>query len=110
MAIDMNCKEFEKLIPDFFDKKMDFLTLNQFNKHMKNCPDCKEELTIRFLVIEGIQRLEEGDAFDLQRELKQHLDEAERKIRRHKHVLQIGEILEVLAILVVIGFALWVII
>ena len=106
----MNCKEFEKLIPDFFEQKLDYHTLKRFNKHRKECADCKEELTIRFLVIEGIQRLEEGDAFDLQKELKQHLDEAERKIRRHKHVLQMGEILEILAILVVIGFALWVII
>ena len=73
MVINMDCKEFEKLIPDFFEQKMDFLTLNRFNKHMKECPDCKEELTIRFLVIEGIQRLEDGDAFDLQKELKQHL-------------------------------------
>jgi len=106
----MNCKEFEKLIPDFFEQKLDFLTLNRFNKHMKECPDCKEELTIRFLVLEGIQRLEEGDAFDLQKELKHHLDDADRKIKRHKHVLQMGEVLEMIAILVIIGIAIWVIV
>ncbi len=106
----MDCKEFEKMIPDFFERKMDFLTLNQFNQHMKECPDCKEELTIRFLVTEGIQRLEEGDAFDLQKELGQHLEESERKIRINKHFLRVGELFELLAILIIAGFALWVII
>ena len=106
----MDCKEFEKLIPDFFEQKMDFLTLNQFNKHGKECADCKEELTIRFLVLEGIQRLEEGDAFDLQKELKQHLDEADRKINRHKQILKVGEMFEILAILIIMGIALWVIV
>ena len=106
----MECKEFEKLIPDFFERKMDFPTLNQFNEHMKQCPDCKEELTIRFLVTEGIQRLEEGDAFDLQKELRQQLDEAEKKIRKNKRFLRLGEVIEILAILVIIGLAVWVII
>ena len=31
---------------------------------MQECPGCKEELVIQFLVTEGMQRLEDGDAFD----------------------------------------------
>ena len=103
----MNCKEFEKLIPDFIDRKLDFLTLSQFNKHMKECDDCKEELVIRFLVTEGIQRLEEGDAFDLQRELDQYLEEADRKVRIHTWFIRIGEALEALAILLIVGAIIW---
>ena len=106
----MDCKEFEKLIPDFIEKKMDFLTLNQFNKHRKNCADCQEELSIRFLVSEGIQRLEEGDAFDLQKELHQHLEEAELKIKFHNRFLRMGEVLEVLAVAVILCAVVWVLI
>ena len=106
----MDCKKFEKLIPDFFERKLDYSTLEQFNKHMKECPDCKEELTIRFLVTEGIQSLEEGDAFDLQRELRQHMEEAERKIRRYNRFLRTGEVLEVLAIILMAVAVIWVII
>lgn len=29
---------------------------------MQECPGCKEELVIQFLVTEGMQRLEDGDA------------------------------------------------
>ncbi len=106
----MDCKEFEKRIPDFFKRKLDFLTLNQFNKHRKECAECKEELVIRFLVTEGIQRLEEGSAFDLQRELDQHLQEAERKIKIHNRFLRLGEILEFLAILIILAAVIWIIV
>lgn len=106
----MDCKEFEKLIPDFIEKKMDFLTLNQFNKHRKSCSECQEELSIHFLVSEGIQRLEEGDAFDLQKELNQHLEEAELKIKLHNRFLRMGEVLEVLAVLVILCAVVWVLI
>lgn len=105
----MDCKEFEKLIPDFFEKKLDFITLNQFSKHIKECEECKEELTIRFLVTEGIQRLEEGDAFDMQRELDQHLEEAEKKIKAHNRLLRIGEVFEILAIILIAGAVIWMI-
>ena len=54
----MNCKEFEKNIPDFISGKLDFLTLQEFGEHMEKCPGCKEELVIQFLVTEGMQRLE----------------------------------------------------
>ena len=77
----MNCKEFEKNIPEFIAGKLDFLTLQEFGEHMQECPGCKEELVIQFLVTEGMQRLEDGDAFDLQRELEIRLTEAKRKGR-----------------------------
>ena len=57
----MNCKEFEKNIPEFIAGKLDFLTLQEFGEHMQECPGCKEELVIQFLVTEGMQRLEDGD-------------------------------------------------
>ena len=106
----MDCKEFEKLIPDFFERKLDFLTLNQFNKHRLECEDCNEELVISFLVTKGIQRLEEGDAFDLQKELEQYLEEAERRIKLHNRFLRIGEVLEILAILLIVVAIIWVIV
>ena len=80
----MECKNFEHLIPDFVGRKMDFRTLKEFCSHMEECEECKEELVIQFLVTEGMQRLEDGDAFDLQNELQIRLNEAELSLRRHK--------------------------
>lgn len=105
----MNCKEFKKLIPDFLERKMDFLLLEEFNEHRNSCKDCQEELEIRFLVTEGIQRLEDGSAFDLQNDLKRRYDESERTVRFHKSFLYIGETLEALGMIGILGIVLWII-
>ena len=102
----MNCKEFEKNIPDFIAGKLDF---QEFGEHMRECPGCKEELVIQFLVTEGMQRLEDGDAFDLQRELELRLAEAKRKVRFHMAFLKTGAVLEVLTVIFLMGFLGWII-
>lgn len=104
----MNCKEFERLIPDYIEKKLDYLTLKQFSEHMERCPDCKEELVIQFLVTKGIERLEDGNAFDLQGELDQRLEEARRKIRLYGRISRIGLILEILAISICLGIVVYI--
>lgn len=104
----MDCKDFERLIPDFNGEKLDFLTLERFRAHMDHCENCKEELVIQFLVSEAMQRLEEGDAFDLQGELDHRLFEAKRKVRFHKVFLRVGLCLEILVALAVIGAAVWI--
>ena len=86
---------------------MDFRTLKEFCEHMEQCEECKEELVIQFLVTEGMQRLEEGDAFDLQSELQGRLEEARLKMRRHKKWIKIGIVLGITAALVIAGLILW---
>lgn len=66
----MDCKQFERLILQFIKDEMDDRTKKQFLKHVENCNLCREELSIQFLVTTGMQRLENGDTFDLNRELK----------------------------------------
>lgn len=99
----MDCKEFEKWIPVFLSRKMDFLTMEKFAKHMEECPGCSEELEIQFLVVEGMLRLEEGDAFDLQRELEIQLGDARRKVKFHRAFLRLGVVLEILAVLAILA-------
>lgn len=72
----MDCKQFVKRIPDFLMRDMDYNDLKQFCSHAKSCENCKEELTIQFLVSEGITHLETGDAFDLNKELDSRMREA----------------------------------
>ncbi len=93
----MECKEFEKQIPDFIAKKLDYVALKAFAEHVENCPKCEEELTIRFLIEEGLVRLEEGSAFDLKYELWTRKNEAEKKIRRNDRVIAIGTVFEYIA-------------
>lgn len=72
----MTCKEAEKMIPLFLEDDLDVDDLRNFMEHMDKCEDCKEELTIQFLVLEGMARLEDGSVFDLQNELKFRMEDA----------------------------------
>lgn len=72
-------------------------------------PGRKEELVIQFLVTEGMRCLEDGDAFDLQRELELRLAEAKRKVRFHMAFLKTGAALEVLTVIFLMGFLGWII-
>ena len=80
----MNCKEFEKNIPEFIAGKLDFLTLQEFGEHMQECPGCKEELEIR-------------------------LTEAKRKVKIHMSFLKAGAVLEVITVIFLLGFLGWII-
>lgn len=83
----MTCKEAEKLIPYFLKDDLDTDDLREFMEHMDKCEECREELSIQFLVLEGMARLESGNVFDLQNELKSRMDEAE-------HILKLRESLQ----------------
>jgi hypothetical protein len=103
----MTCKEFEKLIPNFIAKKLDYLTLKDFYAHMESCEECKEELTINFLVTDGLQKLESGDAYDLHKEWNNKVGETKRKIARNEGIIQFGFWMEILAVGVIAGVAIW---
>lgn len=104
----MDCKEFEKLIPDYIAQKLPYVELKSFCRHAKECEECREELTIQYLTTEGIQRLEDGGAFDLQKELNQHEADAKRKIRFHDVFLYFGLAVEVAAVSAIFGLVIWI--
>lgn len=77
----MKCKEVEKLIPLFLEDELDTEDLRDFMEHIETCGECKEELSIQFLVSEGMARLESGNVFNLQNELKARMENAEHTLR-----------------------------
>ena len=54
----MNCKEVEKKIFSFLQDDLDGRNLAEFVEHIDECPECMEELSIQFLVAEGMDQLE----------------------------------------------------
>ena len=104
----MDCRECEKLIPDFIARKQDYPTLRRFYEHVEQCKACREELEISFLVTEGIQRLEDGDTFDFQSELAQRMEEARRSIRFHSVFLYLGIAMELVAVGMLAGIVIWI--
>lgn len=104
----MDCKEFEKRIPAYIAQELPYAELKKFCEHAKQCAECREELTIQYLTTEGIQRLEDGGAFDLQKELNQHEADARRKIRFHDVFLKIGLVLEIAAVSMIFSAVIWI--
>lgn len=85
----MNCREFESYIPAFIDKKLDFKTMEEFREHYETCSECREELSIQFLVSVGIRHLDnDDDDFDLDSELKKRMVSNEKQIERHRIYMQ----------------------
>ncbi len=95
----MDCKSAEKQIPDFIRGEMDTRPAEQFLAHVGSCPSCKEELSIQFLVAVGLSRLEEGEAFHLNRELTARLEQAARHVKIRKRLQGGLYLFEIAAIL-----------
>lgn len=92
----MTCKDADKAIPLFLDDDLDNRELAQFLNHIETCPECKEELTIQFLVKTGMQRLENGDTFNLKFELDNLLKSASRRLKGRRRLFGFSLLLEVI--------------
>ena len=88
----MTCKDADKHIQQFLDDDLDNRELADFLNHIESCPECKEELTIQFLVKVGMQRLEDGNTFNLNKELEILLSDAKKRlsVRRSLVLLSYG--------------------
>lgn len=80
----MDCKDFLTLIPDFLDDKLNIRNTKRFLEHSEVCEECKEELRIQYLVTEGSIRLEDGDSFDLNKELELKLEMSRKSIKKRR--------------------------
>jgi hypothetical protein len=90
----MNCKDAEKMISPFLEDDLDNRDLAQFLDHMDTCPECREELTIQFLVLVGMKRLEDGNTFNLKEELDNMLRDARKKLKFRRSLKATSLILE----------------
>ena len=98
----MNCKETRKNINRFIEDELEGKWLQEFMKHVTECEECKEELTIQYLVTEGMQHLEKNSTFDLQGQLEKKMESAARKVRSRKRAIVCMYVMETIAILAVI--------
>lgn len=80
----MDCKTAEKNIPKFINNELDDYELEEFLNHTENCEQCKEELSIQFLVSVGMMRLEEGGTFDLGGELSGKISLGKNRIGKNQ--------------------------
>ncbi|MCD7726580.1 MAG: zf-HC2 domain-containing protein [Clostridiales bacterium] len=101
----MDCKEAEKKIPYFLQDELEGRKLADFVEHIEGCPECKEELSIQFLVAEGMEQLEKGDTFNLQEALLMKMEYARHRVRINRTLRYILVCLEAaVAAAIIIAF------
>ena len=107
----MTCKDIEKLIPYFLDDDLGNEELSEFISHIESCAECKEELTIQFLVKVGMKRLEDGNTFNLRDELELLMRDSKKSLKARRYLVYTSYVLELAvlalgAITVVLSFIL----
>ena len=98
----LQCLKATKMIPAFIADELSHRELEQFMEHIEECENCREELSIQFLVEVGLNSLEAGNTFDLQEELNTALEEARKKVKIYRffrHGLFILECIGIAAVL-----------
>lgn len=85
----MTCKEAEALIPQYLQDNLDADELKSFLEHIDSCPDCKEELSIQFLIEEGLNSLSTGDSYDLQSAMNDRVLRSRKAINFHEKLFRL---------------------
>ena len=98
----MDCKEVQKNIPMFLSGNLTGKEAERFLKHIEGCSECKEELSIQYLVREGTARLEGGGSFDLSRDLDILIENSYHAIKKNRRAAAIVYSLEFIAMVAVI--------
>lgn len=93
----MNCIECKKLIKDFINDSLDNKTTLEFVEHVKSCPECMEELSIDFLVSEGLKRLDNVTSFNLQEELEEKIESSTSKAKFQIQFVVVAVVVTVIA-------------
>ncbi|MCR4904319.1 MAG: zf-HC2 domain-containing protein [Butyrivibrio sp.] len=89
----------QKEIPLFLEDELNNAELSEFLDHVENCPECKEELTIQFLVLVGMQKLEDGTTFNLNAELSELLKDAKKRLKIRTTLVKTSIVLRILVVI-----------
>ena len=104
----LNCKDAERLINGYINKTLSSIDTIRLIEHIKTCPACREELTIQYLVSEGLNHLDEIDDYNLMTRLNLKLEKSERDIRekQRKGMIYMAVLILALCFVAVVVFLL----
>jgi len=98
----MDCKEVQKSIAAFLNGELQGKDAERFLNHIQECEECKEELSIQYLVREGTARLEGGGSFDLSKDLDILIANSYLSIKKSRRATFVVYSLEFIAMIAVI--------
>ena len=98
----IDCAECEQHMNSFIENRLVGETLWQFLTHVEKCPECFEELEIRYLIAEALGRLEAGESIDLRNELADKIRAMNRAMYFHYFNEDILRILEIISMVIIV--------
>jgi hypothetical protein len=101
----MKCEEALMKIDAYMNESLSPREMEEFLEHVKNCPECYDELEIYFTIKKGMKYLEEDtlETYNIPQMLREDLKDKERAIHRRK---LLAGTLFVFCLLIVTGIAL----
>lgn len=96
---------FRQKIPDFFDDRLTEDQLEKFLHHYDVCKECREEVSIQFLIHVALSRIEAGEAINLPNEMNTFVAAQRKKLVRRERFAHLTYLIETFT-LVAIVFAL----
>lgn len=86
----------------FVENKLVGEMLWQFLTHVEKCPECFEELEIRYLIAEALGRLENGESIDLRNELAEKIRVSKRAMYLHYFHEDVLRLVEILSMIIIV--------
>ena len=74
------CKDVESFLQPYLEGKLNNRETKILLDHLKDCPECMDELEIRYLLHEGLNRLENGHDLNLKSELEERIYNSDQHI------------------------------
>lgn len=96
-------KRMEEEIPEFLEDRLSNERLDRLLTHLKECASCRDELSIQYLVKEGLPRIEAGSNFSLNEDLAAYIDLENRRLNRRMRLAFIAFSLEAITLLAMMG-------
>lgn len=84
---EINCKVIEKKIPAYLSGSLSVKETKAFVNHVQECKDCKDELTIQYMVSEGLSKAESDNEYNLLKGLEQKLSGSRQMIKKYRITL-----------------------
>ncbi len=78
----MDCINYRMNMLPYLKHELSIKKTRKLLSHVESCAECKEELKVQFLVMEGMKRLEYGKTFHLEEEFEESLKASVREYNR----------------------------
>ncbi len=98
----IDCATCEQHMNSFIENELVGEMLWQFLTHVEQCPECFEELEIRYLIAEALGRLENGEVINLRSELSHKIKATKRAMYLHYFNEDILHVFEIISMIIIV--------